>query len=193
MITKTICTACEAREDRQTLIDALRSGHYRQHDRRTIYQKLRDESDNYSVTGVATAIITPMAWIKDQNHWTALRVHDIAEHAGHDALPGEDITALPPETIRHLLENAVGSVRNCPAPTATAIGIDPKNWEKNRNLQLQVNSSQIPVAKRPAFGIAPRNKGNHQLDLLSFAQAADLLANHPASVVPCRCRHPTHT
>ena len=190
MTTKIICTACEAAHDRQSLIEALRSNRYTQHERRTIYQPLRSETDRYSVTGLATALITPMAWVKNQKHWIAFWIDDIAEHTGRHPSPDEDITDLEPEAIRHLLENATGAVRNCPALTALALGVAPKAWEKSRELQLHINPSKVPLPKLPSFGIPPRHKGKHQLDLLSFNQAADLLAYHPAAICPCSCKRP---
>ena len=187
MTLKTLCNACEATQDRETLIETLRSGRFAQHDPRTLDQALRDDSDHYSVTGVATAVIAPMAWVQNHNHWLAVWIDDVHEHAGRQASPGDDVTGLRPKDRRHLFQNTANYLCTCPDLTAYAVGMDPKIWEKSRKLQLHVNCPKIPDEELERLGIPGSRPANHRLDLLSFEQAADLLQAYPQTVVPCRC------
>ena len=178
----THCEYCQAAPQRLDLAEALESGRYRQtpEDER-LDGILRDQYDQYSITGVATAELTTSVWVRSAGSWTAYPPDVLTK-----AFP--TIQRMPkefPDPHRKFLdqlqqEASTGTSMGCPEETACALGLHESTEGTGHPVVLWFRSDPLTPKQRAQNGIPPYWPLNgYVLDTLDFANAAALLREYP--------------
>ena len=196
-----LCAYCAAAPQRLELADALESGGYSQippADR--LIGTLRTPDDRYSVTGVATSVLTNSVWVRTGRKWAA---HPL--DVFNQAFPAADYIPVefpnPPQHFMRTLQQQAGPGRlaGCPEQTARALGIfhhvphdphethDPKQARNNDVLWFRTDI--LTAEQKEACGIPEDCHIPYVLDTLDFAHAASLLRQYPTLLDGhCTCK-----
>ena len=195
MNNNTDCQYHHAAPLRLELADALDSGRYQQIPREDRLDcLLRDSQDRHSITGVATAELTPSVWIKAGDAWTVHHLENLIK-----AFP--KVTQFPKEfpnpdhdflqRIEHLSPKE--TVHGCPEATACALGIhDNDSDNPSHHPELLWFRANIITPEQKTAASIPRDWHiPYLLDALDFRLAAELLQEYPDLLIGhCTCTVP---
>ena len=140
------------------LAEALESGEYGEQPQSDEYaQPLRDPQGRYTITGVATSLFTPAAWVRGENGWSVYQADEISHareygytHRGED--PGEEQLDI---LLHHVGE---GTSRGCPEQTACALDLHQDQERSEHTPHILVNHQNLTEPQPRAAG-ARRNQG----------------------------------
>ena len=176
------CSYCEYAANRRKLADALANGAHPEQPQRPrldpTLRPMRDGQNQYTVTGVATDVLTPTVWVKSKNEWTAYHMELIPSswyrRDARDRLVLRDTEDLDEDTLAELEKHAgQGDVQHCPEETALLLGID-------EHLSVPIDVIEInQECGTPGLPVF--------LDSLSFEDAARFLATVPDLLGKCSC------
>ena len=139
---------------------------------------MRDSQDRYTVTGVATNVLTPTVSVRSQTDWTVYHMQLIPsswyQKDARDRLVLRD-TQGPDEDMVAELEAHAGrdDIQHCPEETALMLGIDEHR--------------SIPVDRVEINQACGEPGLPAHLDSPSFKDAARLLKTVPNLLGECSC------
>lgn len=176
------CSYCEHTDTRRELADTLAKGAHPEQPQRPrldpTLRPMRDGQDRYTITGVATDVLTPTVWVKAKNEWTAYHMELIPPswywRDDRNCLVLRDTEDLDDDMIAELTAHAgSGDVEHCPEETALRLGID-----EHRSVPIDVVeiNPECGIPGLPVF-----------LDSLNFEDAARLLRTVPNLRGECSC------
>ena len=178
------CYYCEASQERLKLAEALESGRYQQlppAERNS--GLLRDPQDRYNITGVATAELAPIIWVKTTGMWTAYPLEQVL-----DILPKTEGNVKaeyldPSEDLAAKMEGTgAGTVTGCPEETACTLGLHEQNNSSHPD-SIEVNAYLLSPDEREAAGIPRDWDRPYPLDLLEFKVAANIIRRFQHSLI----------
>ena len=179
-VTQEKCFYCEQADQRKELADLLeKNPHLESHQEDP---PLRDERDLYSVTGLATEMMTPSVWVWHQQQWHHYHPQDFPDTTllrkfGADQTAGE-ITA-DDDMIHELTEHGGDpETWQCPEWTLALLGV----WAFNL-IPDQITLNREALNREQAM-IAGKAR---TLDQLGFRKATILLREAPELIGECRC------
>ena len=176
------CRYCEHREYRDKLAQALERGEYQEQPQRPrldpTLRPMRDGKNRYTITGVATDVLTPTVWVKARAEWNAYHMELIPSSWYRKDTAGclvlRDTENLDDDTVAEIEAHAGrGDVEHCPEETALMLGID-------EHLSVPIDVIEINQdCETPGLPVF--------LDSLSFQDAARLLSTVPDLLRKCSC------
>ena len=176
------CAYCKHTENQETIAEVLTKGEYQEQPRQPLgdptLRPMRDNQDRYTVTEVATDVLTPAVWVRYEPNWAAYQIELISPSWYRKDKTGRHTiqrNQTPDEsTLEHLNAQAgKGDVQHCPEATALMLGID-----EHRSVPVDM----VEINKECGEPGLPAH-----LDSLSFKDAARLLKTVPNLPRECSC------